>query len=371
MLIPRGILFFPYPDHVAFHSDEALEDPPTMLKKHQQKIIIGLVVIVCLVLVGLGLAWFTPPLGTPLPKQTARFNPSLFESPPISGELVPQATPVVTENNPDQAVSLPPDEPVCGGPPSLSVLVLGIDKQAQADAIRLVSIDFQRETISVLSIPRDFYVPIVDMADHGITQGRINATFGYGEWFNGRGKGIISVANNLEYNFGVTFDHYIVLSFNNIAQYIDDIGGVELLLDQPVADGKLYFASGQHHMDGDTAVGFMRMRYFDTDFARIRRQSMVIRAFYSKAMHTLTPFQQVQFVLTGVWDKNIQTSFAVNDIMPLVCLARRVDSKQVNFVEIPAEMYRSHTTTTGGNVQIPYDTVVPFIQGVMNGSMTP
>jgi len=225
--------------------------------------------------------------------------------------------------------------------------------------------------ISVVSIPRDFYVPIVDMAEHGITQGRINATYGYGEKFLGQGKGIFSLAENINYNFGVIFDHYLVLYFDNIAEYIDQIGGIEIVLEEPVADGNLYFSSGEHHLDGETAVGFMRMRYFDNDFARVRRQTMVLRAFYKKAMSELSRIELTQLALKGLGDKNIQTDFSVKDVAPLICLAQLIKGEDVDFVEIPDDSYYPFTTTSGANVQIPYDTVAPFLQSVMDGSYKP
>jgi hypothetical protein len=47
---------------------------------------------------------------------------------------------------------------------------------------------------------------------------------------------------------------------------------------------------------------------------------------------------------------------------------RLIESKDVIFVEIPSDMYRPHTTSAGASVKIPYDSVVPFIQGVMKGT---
>ena len=350
-----------------------------MPKKNKRIIVIVIAAIAVLIGIGGVYAWYNPLLGSKLPDANVTFDPGLFEQFPTQQTQVDE-TLVDINLDVEESASTPapvppqsaiPQQPLCKGPESLSILVLGIDEQAQADAIRLVRVDFMKGRVFVLSIPRDFYVPIVDMEQHGITQGRINATYGYGEWFNGRGHGILSVARNIEYNFGVTFDHYIVLNFDNIADYIDQIGGIEILLDRPVADGTLYFSSGLHQMDGETAVGFMRMRYYDTDFARIRRQSMVIRAFYTKAMSELNLIGLTQLALKGLLDKNIQTDFAVKDLSPLLCLAQRVDGEDVDFVEIPSEMYRPFTTQSGGNVQVPYDTVVPFIQSVMNGSYQP
>ncbi len=64
-----------------------------------------------------------------------------------------QATPV-----PSPAVT-PTDAPVCGGPPTMFVLLIGSDSRADsyqaglADAIRVVRIDFQNPGISYLAFP--------------------------------------------------------------------------------------------------------------------------------------------------------------------------------------------------------------------------
>ena len=312
------------------------------------------------------LLWFLPWFGRPLPRDRARVAPTHTQQ--AGATTTSGHDPTAAQPGAATATLGPPGKPVCRGPESLTLLVLGIDNNAQADAIRLVRLDLRQGKVAVVAIPRDFYVPIVDMSQHGITQGRINATYGYGEWFNGRGGGIISVADNIAHNFGVIPDHYLVLSFANIAQYIDQVGGVEVDLEQPVADGRHYFASGHHHLDGDRAVTFMRMRYYDTDFARIRRQSLILRAFYTQVMNELNVFQQTQLAFQGVFDRNIHTDLAIKDLPPLVCLVQSVGTGDVNFVEIPKEMFRPHTTPGGASVQLPTDDVAPFIQRVMEGS---
>ena len=120
------------------------------------------------------------------------------------------------------------------------------------------------------------------MTDHGIEIGRINATYGYGEYFNGKGMGIVSIAENLNHNYGVTFDHYIVMNFDNFAKYIDILGGVDIYLEQPVngTSQKLgYYKQGEHHLNGESAIDFMRIRYIDSDFYRIRRQTKFSQRF--------------------------------------------------------------------------------------------
>ena len=348
-----------------------------MTKKRRWLWIVIPLAVLILIGAATAIAWHSPLFGKSLPEHASTFNPDALEKKPTtenpqeaSGdqEGVADDENLGLDPNDEETEEQPVDQnkdPLCDGPERMSVLVLGIDEQAQSDAIRLVSIDFLSGEVNVLSIPRDFYVQIVGFKDHNITIGRINATYGYGEKFNGQGKGIFSLAENLTYNFGVEFDHYVVLYFDNIAGYIDDIGGVDVLLDKVVSDNTHYFSSGLHHFDGETAVTFMRIRLYDDDFRRVQRQTLILRAFYSKVMSELTPIQQTQLALKGITDKNIQTDFAAKDLTPLICLARKIDSDDVNFIEIPKDMYRSATTSSGGAVLIPNDSIVPFIQNVM------
>jgi len=340
------------------------------LTKNQRWLILFPSIIFILVGIGIAVAYYAPLFGGVAPEGDSTDTPDSSKTTKtesvLEDEEVIDEEPELEEG--DDEITQDDAESDCNGPESMSVLVLGIDAQAQSDAIRLVRLDFIRKKISVVSIPRDFYVPIVDMEEHGITEGRINATYGYGEKFLGESMGILSLSENLSYNFDVTFDRYVVLDFSNVSEYIDQIGGVDIRLDQPVTDGNLYFGIGDHHMDGNTAVSFMRMRYYDNDFARIGRQSLVFRAFYRKALSELNLIQLSQLAIKGLTDENIQTNFTNEDISPLICLAQLIDGYDVQFIEIPEEMYWPFTTPAGANVQIPYHGVSDFLQSVMDGT---
>jgi len=355
-----------------------------MTKKRKRLILFTGLLFAALLVLGAVLIWVNPLFGSPLPT----FEP--FSGPPATINLPPNTTIISTSEANEPGESLPeleetPDlstptvtdatvpsaKAVCGGPDSMSVLVLGIDKSNQADAIRLVRIDFVEKKISILAIPRDFYLPIVDMTDHGITIGRINATYGYGEYFNGKGMGIVSIAENLNYNYGVTFDHYIVMNFDNFAKYIDILGGVDIYLEQPVngTSQKLgYYKQGEHHLNGESAIDFMRIRYIDSDFYRIRRQTQVFTALYDKVMTELTLGKILNIGYTFVSDSSVQSDFAVKDVAPLLCLAKSLKPSDIQFVEIPQDMYKGFTTPKGGAVKIPDDRVIELVQSVMRGN---
>jgi len=335
--------------------------------------------------------WNNPPFGRPLPIQSLIAGestpastlaetvptPELTASPEAEAALPAEsATEVPSAHESPRAEegqALPSSEPAieqarCSAADVMTVAVLGLDENEQTDAIRLMRLDFAQERVSVVSIPRDFWVPIVDMQEHGIEYGRINATYGYGEYFNGDGGGIESFGKNMQANFGVSFDHYLVLHFTDIEKYIDLIGGVDVTLDQPVFDRERQFSAGEHHFDGETAVLFMRMREGDSDFYRVRRQSLILTAFYKKVMHELNLWQQVKLAVTIISDRSIQTDFSAKDAYALACLAGRIDSADVAFIEIPSSLYHPMTTNRGASVIIPHEGVAGFLQSVMDGS---
>ena len=362
-----------------------------MTTKRKKGLTISLFLLLLAVAAVLNWIWNNQPFGRPLPIQSLIAGEStpastLAETVPTP-ELTasPEAEAALPAENPTEVPSthespraeegqvLPSSEPAieqarCSTADAITVAVLGLDENEQTDAIRLMRLDFTQERVSVVSIPRDFWVPIVDMQEHGIEYGRINSTYAYGEYLDGAGRGIESFAKNMQANFGVSFDRYLVLHFEDIEKYIDLIGGVDVTLDQPVFDRERQFSAGEHHFNGETAVLFMRMREGDSDFYRVRRQSLVLTCFYKKVMNELSIWQLVRLGVSVVSDRSILTDFSAKDVYALACLAGRLRSEDVSFIEIPKDMYHGMTTNKGASVIVPHAGVPAFLQSVMDGS---
>ena len=373
------------------------------MKKNKSKLIIGiLLLLAACAAAGLYWAWNNPLFGRRL--SASILNPAQTEAAPQPDKAPAAADPTQSAPNtqtdaeiqaqlaqeaPEMAALLQAQESArpegkeeqtlaqtqsaagqtaCSSVGALSALVLGIDENEQADAIRLMRLDFDQERISVVSIPRDFWVPVVDMKEHGIEFGRINATYGYGEFYNGKGGGIESLTTNIQANFGVGVDHYFVLHFADIEKYIDRVGGVDLVLEEAVYDKERSFSAGAHHFDGETAVMFMRMREGDSDFYRVRRQSLVLTSFYKKVMNDLSIWQLVKLGVSVIGDRSVLTDFSAKDVYTLACLAGRLSSDDVAFIEIPKDLYHGMTTNKGASVIVPHAGVPAFLQSVMDGS---
>ena len=336
---------------------------------------IGLLIICLIVLAG-SMVWNGSIFGKALPTQVEPTNssPLVKVTPGTPGaqqsDLVPPTPETTNLDEPTTASQGEGGDPVCGGPAVMQILALGVDPQEQADAIRLVRVDFVTQRVSVLSIPRDLWVPIPGFTEHGINEYRINAAYGYGEYFNGKGGGAVSFANTLYTNYGITFDHYVVVHFESFEKLIDKIGGVDITLDEPV-DGTLqtlpYFGAGAHHLDGATALQFSRICYPDNDAHRVDRQTVIIQSVIAKlkdpANLKLIPGLAISFLA----DKSLITDLSLKNISTLVCLAKKIETGSIDFQSIPADLYTPTKASSGFFYDMPSLAVTQFVQDFWNG----
>lgn len=291
-------------------------------------------------------------------------NPDL-ELPEDDGEVPIEFTPAALQVPANIASTdiVAEGEGHCGRTDSVTIMLLGIDKKNQSDSIRLIRVNFNDATIRMTSIPRDFYMPTVGFEQFGINFGRINAAFGYGEYFFGAGNGAEATAENIAYNFGVEADEQFVLYYDEIAKYIDAIGGVTITLDQPARDFWYDFPAGTYDLDGENAVVIMRIRAFDDDIHRIDRQSLVMKAVLDKVRSGVSPKMVFDVITTLLADKTTQTGLGFRDMYDFYCLSKELADVQIT--PIPSDLFHPFTTETGAQVLIPHDGVVEFVQNAL------
>ncbi|GAB2751450.1 LCP family protein [Salinifilum aidingensis] len=127
---------------------------------------------------------------------------------------------------------------------------------------------------ALISLPRDSYVPI---PGHG--WGKLNSSFSYG------GPQLLS--QTVEKSTGVHIDRYAEIGFGGFADLVDAVGGVNVHLDEPLNDEKanVHLPAGKAHLDGPTALGFVRARYGleGGDLERAENQRKLLGALVDKA----------------------------------------------------------------------------------------
>lgn len=160
-----------------------------------------------------------------------------------------------------------------------NILVLGSDHRSgsaatdrRSDTLMMVRLDPKRKTISMLSFPRDLYVPI---PGHG--ESKINDAYAMG----GSALTIKTVQQltGLDANFVVNVD------FRGFRGIIDTLGGVYVDVDHRYynnqAEGGGNYAEidlkpGYQLLNGRDALSYARFRHTDSDFHRIARQQLLM-----------------------------------------------------------------------------------------------
>jgi len=303
-----------------------------------------LVLTFCLIGGYLWLTW-NAPLGPPLEPVSTESIQYSSAGIPASATAAPPGLPTATS----APSPTPTIVPVCGGPPSLTILVSGVASEGYlyglADAIRVVRVDFQRQTISVLALPRDLWVEIPGIADHGVSQGKLNQAYFYGTegmgFFDGSGYGSGLLAATLQEEFGLEIDHYLAVNLAAFRNIIDAMGGVDVYFSNPVyikkfEKPKLYLKAGSHHLTGKQAENVVRSRIESGDLGRIDHQSVVLKAVAEK-MLSPAGLQRIPSLI------QLARNYVLTDLSPaeidqLICLSEKTDPQNgISFLTIPAD----------------------------------
>ncbi|RKR89102.1 LytR family transcriptional attenuator [Micromonospora pisi] len=211
---------------------------------------------------------------------------------------------------------------------ALNLLLAGIDVRpgwdagARSDTIMIVHIPATHDQAYLISIPRDWRVPIPANPETDYPGGtdKINAAFEFGYRGDGtelekRARGFKLLAKTLHAQTGLTFNGAALIDFQGFQSVIRELGGVDMCVDQRASsihlaydrNGKIVpikFDEASHRvfdvppggkvvvheigcrsMSAELALDYARIRYGlpKTDYDRQRHQQQLIRAIVTKA----------------------------------------------------------------------------------------
>ena len=257
---------------------------------------------------------------------------------------VPRANVIVNAEGTPEVVLISPDDPAIQLPDwdkkdRINVLLLGVDRRdagdvPRADTIIVVTIDPLTKDVGMLSIPRDLLVTIP-----GYGQEKINAAYPLGMSSSLTGPGLLRAT--IEYNFGIPIHYYAEVDFEGFVRIVDTLGGVVVDVPAPIKDDeypgedynytRIYFAPGLQHMDGRTALRYVRTRHDDNDFSRGYRQQQVLRALREQGLR-LDLLRKAPQLVDALAD-TVRTDLSPQQVLALAKLGS----------EIPRERIRSFT----------------------------
>jgi LCP family protein required for cell wall assembly len=245
------------------------------------------------------------------------------------------------------------------------------------DTIMVVRVDPNEGTASIMSFPRDLYLPI---AGTGKTA-RINTA---------HGQGVQVLINTIEENFDIPINHYAEIDFVGFEELVDAVGGVPMWFDSPVRDshtGLSIPGAKCQVLDGQTARRFVRSRYLQyqdakgrwttdgtADLGRITRQQIFIRRAIAKAVSKglTNPVTLNALVGAGVSSVQLDAGLSAGDLLGLGKKFARFNSEDLEGFAIPSY---PKTTSGGAMVEIPdmreAEPYLNIFRGLPIGTVTP
>lgn len=258
-----------------------------------------------------------------------------------------------------------------------NILLLGIgggthDGPNLTDTIIFASINQKANTVTLISIPRDLWVV------NGSTGEKINEAYADGQ--DNNNKGLIYTKAVVQNIVGQPIHYALRIDFGGFVKAVDEVGGIDVnvpsVLDDyhypidgnedlpcghtpdeikafvattsadqqlweffPCRYKHLHVAVGVQHMDGITALEYVRSRHGvgeqGSDFARSKRQQQVIEAFRSKVLSAgilLNPSKIIN--LYNIVKTSIDTDITQADFGPFITLAQKIRSAKIHSVVI-------------------------------------
>ncbi|EKE16310.1 MAG: cell envelope-like protein transcriptional attenuator [uncultured bacterium] len=270
----------------------------------------------------------------------------------------------------------------------INILILGMRGEnvpgggTLADTIIMASVKPKENKISMISIPRDFYVDNPALG----TKSKINAVYAYAEK-NSKGQGIEDMKKVIGDVTGLPIHYGAVINFEGFSDLVDAIGGVDITLENPfdesqqfnqahVCDSffnvptgqfetktKKYFSNdaqeyktrvvatyplctapvselecggnftlpaGPQTLSGEKALCYVRSRYTSSDFDRAKRQQQIIRLVKEKLLSagTLTDFGKINDILDSLGN-NVQTDMQLWEMKRIFSLYQGMNNPQM------------------------------------------
>ena len=247
--------------------------------------------------------------------------------------------------------------------PRLAFLLMGYgggghDGAYLTDSMMVIIVDPNQKTLTLLSIPRDAWVPILFDGQKAVYS-KINTAYAYArdsslyrnrldKYTGNQGAGTL-VMDTVGRILGIPISNYLAMDFDGFREMINTVGGIDVDVpdsfsaqypanDDPEIDPSwtvVRFRKGLEHMNGERAIEFARARETidniseGSDFARSRRQRSIMEAFKTRLLQPegLVHFPQ----LLAIGASHVDTNYNFPSVTALAQMA--MDWKSVKFYQ--------------------------------------
>ena len=245
---------------------------------------------------------------------------------------------------------------------ALNILLIGSDSRSgengviggrsaqgqRSDTVMVVHISPAPHHVVVLSFPRDSVVPILKCAPEDGTSGQqaqpgqveqLNSTFASG------GPGCLWYT--IEQTTHIRLNDFIELDFVGFEKVVNDLGGVNVCLPEPVDDpmSGLHLSQGEHHIYGAQALAFWRTREdlgLGSDLQRIERDQFLMIALLQgieKSGLLNSPTQVAKVIGDAARAMTTDSGLTLSRMLQIAAGVRGPSSASAQFIEVPSVNY--------------------------------
>lgn len=250
-----------------------------------------------------------------------------------------------------------------------TILLMGVDSTkdglSNADSFNgdsLILVTFNPNTLNatMLSIPRDTYVPIACFP------GQYENKITHSAW-----KGTSCVVNTVENFLDIEIDYYMKINFTGLVDLVDAVGGITV--DVPYSfceqDSKrrfgshtLYIKEGTQKLNGEQALALSRNRKTHADkcssewtqgtrddFVRGKNQQLVVQGLVNE-IKNLSNIDKIYDILDAI-SKNLDTNMSTETMLSFYNIVKDIMSQSKN----SDELVSIQTLSLSGYGQMIYD----------------
>lgn len=229
-----------------------------------------------------------------------------------------------------------------------SILLMGVDseingmnKNAAFNGDSLVLVTFNPKTLNatMMSIPRDSYVPIACFANQ--KENKIT----HAAWY-----GADCMIKTIENFTGISIDYYAKVNFKAVVSLVDALGGVDVDVeysfceqnsDRKFGNDTVYVKKGFQTLNGEQALAYARNRHTwpqycskewnqgeRSDIIRGQHQQAVIEALLTKLKDVRSVDKLME--LFDLVSSNLDTNMSTNEILSFYNVGKDILSKGIN-----------------------------------------
>jgi LCP family protein required for cell wall assembly len=232
---------------------------------------------------------------------------------------------------------------------------------AHSDVTMVLHLDPATGGVSLLSIPRDLFVPLPPKSIVGRVGKIDSALNGTNSQFSDGAQNLIETVQN---DLGIPINHYVELNFDGFQQTVDALGGINLSFPTQLYDlesGLRITQLGCDHLTGATALAVVRSRHLQyqtpasnprapsswpqepqSDLARIQRDQTFLRVFVAtaKAQGLTTDLFKLNNILGALTNQISIDPGLKSKLIPLVKRFKHLNENTVPTLTLPVTVGR-------------------------------